>query len=83
MSKETAIIYVRVSTKGQETDGESIPLQIKNCTDYADKQGFEKPKVFKETYSGMKPGKRPQFMAMLRYLKENKPRHLIFLRPDR
>jgi site-specific DNA recombinase len=83
MNKNSAVIYVRVSTKGQETEGESIPVQIKNCTDYAEKLGQIKPKVFKETYSGMKPDKRPQFSAMLKYLRENRPGHLIFLRPDR
>ena len=83
MSKDTAIIYVRVSTPGQEADGQSIPVQIDACTDYVKKHRLKLAKVFKETYSGMTPQRRPQFKLMLQYLKEYKPGHLVYFLPDR
>lgn len=39
---EKAIAYARVSSKDQETEGFSIPAQLKTLQEYADKNHFLK-----------------------------------------
>jgi site-specific DNA recombinase len=83
MGKETAIIYVRVSTKGQETEGESIPVQTNTCKKFVEDSGFKLDKVFSESHSSQEQEKRPVYNSMLNYIRHHKPNHFVFLLPSR
>ena len=83
MSKETAIIYVRVSTRDQK-EGESIPTQKAECTKYRKDKSFDlSHPIFEEARSGFLPGKRVAYYEMLEYIEKSRPQHLIFLLHDR
>jgi site-specific DNA recombinase len=81
--KDKAVIYARVSTKGQEEEGYSIPAQIKLLKDYALKKGMEIVQVFQESESASKAGRR-QFDAMLKFLNEqNEVKDVLVEKTDR
>jgi site-specific DNA recombinase len=83
MSKETAIVYVRVSTRDQK-EGESIPTQKAECSKYLGNKGFKLAHpIFEEARSGFLPGKRVAYYDMLEYIEKSRPQHLIFLLHDR
>ena len=46
--KKWAIGYIRVSTKGQEEDGLSLPVQEKACRDAIEKDGLELLKIISD-----------------------------------
>ncbi|MEM1350931.1 MAG: recombinase family protein [Pseudomonadota bacterium] len=52
MNKPQAIIYCRVSSKGQETDGHGLESQESRCRQYAKNNGYEVVSVFPDTKSG-------------------------------
>lgn len=66
-----AVIYARVSTRDQERGGYSIPAQIEFLQDYALKNNFEVVKIFQESETAKKAG-RKQFNEMLSFLDKNK-----------
>ena len=47
--KQKAIIYTRVSSKEQETNGFSIPAQTKCLKEYAENKNFEIIQEFSES----------------------------------
>ena len=65
-----AVIYARVSSNKQEREGFLIPAQIKLLEDYAVKKNFEVVKIFQESETAKKAG-RKQFSEMLKFLKKN------------
>lgn len=52
-----AIIYARVSSKEQESEGYSIPAQINLLQDYAHTNNFHVTKIFKEAETAKKAGR--------------------------
>ena len=66
-----AVIYARVSSNRQEKEGFSIPAQIKLLEDYAEKHSLNIVKIFQESETAKKAG-RKQFNAMLSFLNKNK-----------
>jgi site-specific DNA recombinase len=60
----TALIYVRVSTKGQEDDGTSLDTQERACREHAASLGYAVAQVFREVYSGAELFDRPQLNAL-------------------
>lgn len=80
MSK-TAVLYTRVSSKGQEDEGYSLPAQLDFLTDYAKSKGLEVVKVFSESTSAKDSG-RIEFNKMLEYAVKNKC-DVIFEKNDR
>lgn len=80
---ENAIIYARVSSKEQETEGYSIPSQLKLLKEYAAKKGYAIKQEFIDVETAKKTG-RTQFNAMLRYIKENSSiKHILVEKTDR
>lgn len=69
--KEKAIIYTRVSSKEQETNGFSIPAQTKYLHEYASNNNFEIVESFSESTSAKESG-RFEFERMIKFLKKNK-----------
>ena len=47
-TKETALIYIRVSTKDQAELGYSLKVQEESCREYAKRNKYEVLKVFIE-----------------------------------
>lgn len=78
-----AVIYARVSSSRQEKEGFSIPAQIKLLEDYAVKKDFEVVKIFQESETAKKAG-RKQFSEMLKFLKKNQEvQNLLVEKTDR
>ena len=77
-----AVIYARVSSKGQEKEGFSIPAQIKFLTEYAKKNLFIIDKIFQESETAKKAG-RKAFNEMLSYIKENNINTVLVEKTDR
>lgn len=76
------VIYARVSSKGQEKEGFSIPAQIKLLTDYAKKNNFVIDKIYQESETAKKAG-RKAFNEMLEYIKVNNINTILVEKTDR
>ncbi len=68
---ENTIIYARVSSKEQESEGYSIPAQLKLLHEYATKNNYVVIKEFIDIETAKKSG-RTQFNKMLTYIDEQK-----------
>ena len=66
-----AIVYARVSSKDQEKEGFSIPAQQRLLREYAIKQSFTVVREFVDVETAKQAG-RPEFAAMLGYLKNHR-----------
>ncbi len=78
-----AIIYARVSTKGQEDDGTSLDSQVAACQEYASKHGFEVARITRETYTGGELWDRPKLAQDRADLKSGEFQALIVYAIDR
>jgi site-specific DNA recombinase len=76
-----AIGYARVSTKGQETDGDGLSSQEACIRDYARQKGYEIEKVFRETVTG-KARNRPVMSELIRHLRKHKREGRIVIIDD-
>ncbi len=64
-----AVIYCRVSSKGQETEGHGLDSQETRCRQYAAPKGYDVVAVFPDTMSGAGSFmKRPGMVALLSFL---------------
>ena len=79
---KSAVGYVRVSSKKQEDEGYSIPAQIKLLNSYAQKYNIKLEKIFEESSSAGKAG-RKAYNEMLTYLKEYKINIVLVEKTDR
>jgi site-specific DNA recombinase len=68
-----AVIYVRVSTKGQ-TENLSLPTQLKACEEYCERQGFNVLARFREEGESAKTADRTELQRLLQYCRANKGR---------
>ncbi len=64
-----AVLYVRVSTDGQERDGTSLDTQEQACTKYAESQGWEIVARVHDTASGFSL-ERPGIDRVRRYMRD-------------
>lgn len=82
--KPQCIIYTRVSSNAQ-VDGTSLDTQEETCRRYAEREGWEVVKVFREEGVSAKMMQRPEFMAALDYLKGQKKKvsHFVMYKIDR
>jgi site-specific DNA recombinase len=86
-----ALIYCRVSTKGQEQDGTSLDSQEAACVRHAEALGMSVGRVTRETYSGGELWDRPllardradlrsgQFAALIAYSTDRLSRNPVHL----
>ena len=65
------VIYTRVSSKRQE-DNLSLPVQLKGCKEYAQKNGFTILGYFGGKYESAKTDERKEFNRMLTAIKRSK-----------
>ncbi|MGN0016343.1 MAG: recombinase family protein [Candidatus Avelusimicrobium sp.] len=76
---EKAVIYARVSSKGQEENGFSLDAQEKLALEYSAKQGLQVVKIWKGAESAWGKIERQNFSAMLAYVKKHREvRHIVF-----
>ena len=75
----TAIIYARISTTKEK---QNVLQQIEYCKKWAERDGYDILKVFKDEKTG-KTDQRRGYQRMLQYLKENKGTNLIVQDTDR
>lgn len=73
-----AVIYARVSSKGQEREGYSIDAQLKLLRDYAKRNGYVVAKEFVEVETARKVG-RTTFGTMIGWLKRAHPDDRVIL----
>ncbi len=73
-----AVLYARVSSDEQERQGFSIPAQVKFLKEYAQQNNIQIVQEFTESETAKKSG-RPQFSAMLKYLKGSKDVNIILV----
>jgi site-specific DNA recombinase len=50
---KTAIVYYRVSTDNQESEGTSLQTQLEACLKYCRDKGYDVAYRFSEAYSGL------------------------------
>lgn len=80
---ENVIIYARVSSKEQESEGYSIPAQLKLLHEYAAKNNYLVIKEFVDVETAKKVG-RTQFNKMLNHLNEQKSiKYILVEKTDR
>ncbi|MEM8591776.1 MAG: recombinase family protein [Pseudomonadota bacterium] len=69
MSAKKALIYCRVSSKSQETDGHGLDSQEARCRAHAEARGYEVVSVFPDTITGGGDYmKRPGMLALLMFI---------------
>ncbi len=85
MNNKKAIIFARVSTRRQETEGLSIKkIQLPRAYDYAKKNNLEIIKEFAISETGGSYKMRAKFKEMIDYVTKNKDiTHIISFRVDR
>lgn len=69
-NKIKCLLYLRVSTKKQGSEGESLETQEKICCNFAERKEWQIIRIFKEQYSGRKDD-RPEFDKLIEYIKQN------------
>ncbi len=84
-NKKCAIIYVRVSTKEQVDEGNSLNTQQKICNDYALKNQYDVVSTFIEQGESAKTVDRTELQKLLKYCsdKRNRVTAVIIYKLDR
>lgn len=70
MSKQMCVIYCRVSSRGQELNG-NLERQVEYCSEYAQKHKYEIVKIFSEVASTN--ARQPERDKCVQFLEENPP----------
>jgi len=82
-NKKTALIYCRVSTVNQERDGSGLESQEHRCRQYAETNGYEVEKVFRDSFSGGGDFmRRPGMSSLLDFLDKNLHKNYIVIFDD-
>ncbi|WP_457130216.1 recombinase family protein [Mucilaginibacter sp. HD30] len=75
VTSSNCLIYTRVSSKEQADTNMSLTTQMKACSEYAERHGYNVLKNFGGTYeSATTDDERKEFTAMLAYIKKSKER---------
>ena len=69
LPQKKCIIYARVSSSKQTTDGSGLSSQERTCREYAARSGYEVSEVFTDVISGRFTD-RPGMNQLLEYLSE-------------
>ncbi|MEM9238477.1 MAG: recombinase family protein [Pseudomonadota bacterium] len=78
-----ALIYCRVSSKGQQTDGHGLESQETRCRQHAEAMGYEVVMVFPDTMTGGGDFmKRPGMMALLSFMDAQPDENFVIIFDD-
>lgn len=72
MSKQQAVVYIRVSTRTQAEEGVSLSVQEATCRKFAEKSGLTVAEVFPDEGESAKATDRDGLRKMLAYIAEHK-----------
>ena len=80
---QKAVIYCRVSSLKQSTEGHGLNSQEQRCRDYAKHNNYEVVKVFGDTFSGGGDFmNRPEMSALLNFLDKNPTTNFVVIFDD-
>jgi len=74
VASNTAIIYVRVSTERQVSEGASLETQERDCRAMCERSGWNVVRLFREEGESAKTADRPQLNELLNFCRAAKPR---------
>lgn len=77
------VIYARKSTSGLKRQSKSIEDQVDSMREIAEKNGYKVVKVFTERQSAKRPGRRPVFDAMIKYIEDGRANAILCWRANR
>ncbi len=78
-----ALLYCRVSTVGQVTDGSGLESQEQRCREYARNKGYSVERVFVDSYTGGGDFmNRPGMRALLEYVDKNPHTNYVVIFDD-
>lgn len=77
------VIYARKSTSGLKRQSKSIEDQVESMREIAKNNGYKVAKVFTERQSAKRPGRRPVFDAMLKYIEDGRANAILCWRANR
>src|SRR5271169_1671344 len=69
---QTAVLYIRVSTRKQAEKGYSLEEQDRDLREYCGRQRWEIDHVFIEKGESARTDDRPEFQRMLEFCKKNR-----------
>ena len=78
---QIAVIYARVSSAKQVSEGSGLDSQATRCRDFAERKGYSVVHVFTDDITG-KLSERPGMEAMLAFLRSKRREHPIVLIDD-
>jgi len=82
-TEKIALIYTRVSSLQQQTDGTGNHSQEVRCRELADKTGWPIEKVFTDTFTGAGDFmKRPAMRELIEYIDKNKYKNYVVIFDD-
>jgi site-specific DNA recombinase len=81
--KAKAVILARVSSKSQEDEGYSLDSQVKLLRSYCESKGLTVAETFKIAESASKTSQRRIFKEAMKFIEDNKIKHLIIEKVDR
>src|SRR5919199_5992079 len=81
--KGTALIYCRVSGKGQANDGTSLETQEEACRKKAQELDYAVAGVYREVYTGDEIIDRPQLNLLRHDVRQNRYAAVIIYKVDR
>ena len=76
--QQAAVIYARVSSVQQKTQGHGLESQETRCREFATYKGYEVAEVFRDDASGGITD-RPGMLSMLAFLKKQKTPHVVII----
>ncbi len=77
------VIYARKSTSGLKRQSKSIEDQVDSMREIAERNGYKVVKVFTERQSAKRPGRRPVFDAMIKYIEDGRANAILCWRANR
>ena len=69
-----AVIYIRVSTDRQVSEGASLETQERQCRSMCDQNGWQVVRLFREEGESAKTADRPQLQELLSFCRTSRPR---------
>lgn len=83
MINPTALLYARVSSERQKTEGHGLESQEHRCREYAKSKGYEVEKVFKDSFTGAGDFMlRPAMQALLAYVDKRPHKNYVVVFDD-
>ena len=80
---QKSVIYCRVSSVRQSTEGHGLESQEHRCRQYASQRGYEVIKVFRDSFTGAGDFmNRPAMASLLAYLDKNPATNYIVIFDD-